>query len=109
MCYQVARSQISCGIRQVSGICHTPEDFLRNFWAMSDDPEWHRRFTWAIFSHYHLYFDTCQKIVDYIHVNNLGTVVVSDEEINPNSGNRIKMYTWKVNWATLEEWIGKNK
>lgn len=48
------------------------------------------------------------KLAHYIRENNLGTVTVSEENLNPNSGNRLKIFIWTFNWTDLKAWYEKN-
>lgn len=115
MTLKVCRINASCGIREVYslsaldyGTPDGPSKFVKDFYNGCDDPEWHRRFRFALFSHHHYSFDWMDRVVKYIESNGLGTVQVTSEGVNINSNNRIKVYLWEINWQGMEEWIKKS-
>lgn len=50
-----------------------------------------------------------QEFANFIRKNKLGTVRESVARVNPNSGNRIKMWIWAVNRTAMRKWYKDNK
>jgi hypothetical protein len=44
----------------------------------------------------------------YIESNKLGDVTVSPSKVNPNTGNRVRMFVWAINRPALDRWAYKN-
>jgi len=115
MTLKVCRINASCGIREVYsipsweyGTVDGPAKFVKDFYNGCDDPEYHRRFRFALFSHNHHSFHMCSSIVKFIEDNGFGTVTVTSEGVNINYLNKIKVYLWEIDWKNLVEWITKN-
>lgn len=47
-----------------------------------------------------------ESLTKYIRENGLGEVLETEEKVNPNSENRIKVYVWAINHEALEKWEG---
>ncbi len=47
------------------------------------------------------------ELRDFIVSNNLGVVTSTDAMQNPNSGRRLKLYTWQVNLTPLVDWCNR--
>lgn len=47
------------------------------------------------------------KLANYIRKHQLGTVTSTRLGANPNTGNHIKLFVWKVNEKALDRWINK--
>lgn len=94
-------TQISCGIDQLWDLCSDPEVTLEtgfDYVEPLDLP------AMIIFS------DTVSsgrgaKLAEYIVAQGLGSVLASKICLNPNSGNRIRMWIWHVNRAKTKKWI----
>lgn len=43
--------------------------------------------------------------VKYIRENKLGTVTVTPVHVNPNTGNPIRVYVWKIPKKLMEKWV----
>jgi len=97
-------SDISCGVVQLHSFDQhtTPEKFLFD----SLDDNFGGEFAFAIFS------DVLKpkrklsgtKFAKYIKDSGLGTVVETKIKINPNSGNKIRVWVWEVDRAKLDAW-----
>lgn len=121
MTIMICRSYISCGVRQIYNIegwnkiyFDEPGLFIKEFYNGSYDPAWGRKFKFAIFSHRSNGSEvggtqTCKKIKEFIETNNLGKVMESDTEKNPNSGNDIQIYIWNINWPAVEKFMADTK
>ena len=44
----------------------------------------------------------------FIHTHGLGDVTIGGKGVNPNTGNIVTVYLWKVNHNALERWWGEN-
>lgn len=44
-----------------------------------------------------------QELADYIEAKGLGSVVASDEQVNPSSGNTLTTFVWTPNWKKLRK------
>ena len=45
----------------------------------------------------------------FIRENALGSLVETGYEVNPNSGNRLKVWVWGIDHTALKSWYEKNK
>lgn len=50
-----------------------------------------------------------EKFSAYILKNKLGDVIASQRRVNPNSGNRLKVWIWTLNKQGLKKWAENNK
>lgn len=50
-----------------------------------------------------------EALKEYIIKNKLGSVLETKRRVNPNSGNRLKVYVWEVNRRSLAKWYKTNK
>jgi hypothetical protein len=111
----VTRSHISCGVREVFGIqgynegsfYYSPKLFIKHFWDGCNDPSWERKFRFALFSTREVEFKVLDDVTKYITDNELGTVMRSAVQINPNSGNNIQVCMWDIDWNNLKAFIAK--
>lgn len=104
-----------CGLGEVDNINgEKPEEILRNiknnFKKFYPDDEW----GYGEFNGTFLIFSDIRKkkygkdLAKYIVKNNLGEVGTLPSNKNPNSGNSLKVWLWRINFITLAEWYKNN-
>jgi hypothetical protein len=94
-----------CGVREFHGISQgTPTQIIKDFATLAEDP-YNDSDNFA-----HVFFTQAGKrttygtrLAEYIKRLDLGSVVSTPVETNPNSGNPLKMFVWTVNWKALRE------
>lgn len=111
----IDETQISCGVHQLYEIGRdTPKQSVaaakEDFFYESDD--WGSEAKLKKSCAFYIFSDTVSsgaglKLAKYIRDNRLGTVQISRAKVNPNSGNTIQVFTWKVNDRALQRWTGK--
>lgn len=48
-------------------------------------------------------------VANFVEENKLGEIHRSIAKRNPNTGNRIRVYLWNVNWRNYSNWIDKQE
>lgn len=97
-----------CGIAELANIYgDDPKETIFEIAELidrNDDPG----FRFAIFSSTKP-FKSGTELAAYIKKNKLGQVVKTRAARNPNSGNRLKVWTWTLSFTALQRWWSKNK
>jgi len=122
-------TEISCGIRQLSGLCKDParfnprdrippkqvllEAFDTSKGAIDENWTHYPETVGAIRFGVVLFSDSVRrgnglKLVAYIKAQKLGKVTVSPVIENPNTGNDIQLFTWYLDRKALVAWIDEN-
>lgn len=115
-----SNSNISCGVGQLHGFSRfkTPREFIYDAFIEIDsysgeaDGEADQDTPFFIFSDVITYrynneeqrrdkLLTGQRFATWLKRRNLGTVIASSPKINPNSGNKIRVWVWEVNKPAL--------
>lgn len=105
-------TSISCGVQQLYGVGYnTPSAVIRTAFRGQGDPD---RFTAHIvfsdvFSDSEDHVVGGQRLAEFIKERKLGTVVASPGRVNPNSGNRIKVWVWTPHRANLRAFLARRK
>ena len=50
-----------------------------------------------------------ERFAEFIEKEGLGTVTASERAKNPNSGNYIRIWTWKIDHPALTKWWAKRR
>jgi hypothetical protein len=130
-------TEISCGVRQLHGLCRdtnryraedkiAPKDvILEAFGAESetDEIDW-RDSSLTEFSDVPttiteinfgiiIFSDSARRgngkdLAKYITANKLGTVIPSEEVMNPNTKRKIQMWIWQLDRSAIIKWLKKN-
>lgn len=100
-------SEISCGVDQLSNLT-TPEEAVR---AVALDDNWDRRDDAR--AAFVLFSDTARRgkgrrLAAYIKKNKLGTITATAQKINRNSGNKIQVWVWSIDYKALDRWEKNN-
>ena len=107
-----------CGVREIYGVNEhrTGLAVLRRFAAHIYDPEkpyvvysGNARFRFAFFTQASRPGHTPpatygERLAACIRRSNVGNVIETEEAINPNSGNNLKMWVWQVDHDALKAW-----
>lgn len=106
MNYIVISSLNCCGIKEIAGIAGDPQDGIIRDVCES-------RYRYGTRCAYYIYSDTnsqeyAKELTKFIRENDLGHVEKMRDARNPNSGNKLNAYVWKVNELKLYAW-GKEK
>lgn len=93
-----------CGLREINWLSEhrTPESALFSLsgFALQKDRKWrHAIFTQAGRGRYG------DRLKAYILQHQLGSVVESPGEVNPNSGRVLKAFIWTINWTAVDAWM----
>lgn len=86
-----------CGIKEINGITYTRDvtrilDELRAQMMLTT-----RSCAFFIFSDNYRSSPYGDALASYIQAEGLGTVRTSNQKINPNSNNYVKVYVWEIN------------
>lgn len=100
-----------CGVREMNGLEDTPKETLQEMCAEicrgeCDHTRW-PLFRYAIFSDTHRSRKGI-NLAAYIQRHRLGSVISTRWNVNPNSGNRLKVWTWTLNSTNLKTWWKRN-
>jgi hypothetical protein len=93
-----------CGMREIdnlSGIRHS-EDAMLEFLRESEGDG--QRFRYAVFSEAGTNAKYGDNFRQFIEKNDLGSVIFTSWNKNPNTGNRVRAYIWTINWTALNKW-----
>jgi hypothetical protein len=103
-----------CGVREIDGIsdCASAEEAMKELLVEEADHDTTDQFDARPF----IIFTAITRVKggrktitygddfkNYILSNNLGTVVEMGPETNPGTGNKLKLYVWTPNYATLNK------
>lgn len=93
-----------CGIKELEGIIEDddPVDSIKSYVTSG----WSGAF--VVYSDISDDFRIGENLTDYIRTQELGTVQ-SQTSHNPNSGNELRMYVWKIDRTKLAEWAVRHK
>ena len=96
-----------CGLREASGLQDTPIEECIYEVARSRFGYEGEKFGFIIFSEEASY-RRGSTLKAYIKKHELGTVVQSPVEVNPNTGNRLRIYIYTIHQVNLLKWWNKN-
>lgn len=96
-----------CGVKEIQGISGDPVD------GIIRDVAGHRyysgqRCAYYLFTDNRLEPTKGKELANFIEKNKLGTITIAPRARNPNSGNIITTFMWKVNELYFFEWAKKN-
>ena len=104
----IHRSDISCGIRVITGLRESPRQLLQQIYNTSTRPDGGAGgiSKGAFF----IYSDNTarrggQNLTDFLVEKDLGTVYDTPARFNPNSGNDIVMWTFQPNWTAINRYV----
>jgi len=114
----IARSHISCGIRQLHGLNRDPELILHEICNTLAYPEY--GYEGVSRGAFFIYSDKLTigaelrpspgvKFTEYLLEQDLGVVYDTDSTRNPNSGNQIKLWTFAPNYRKLRAFARKKR
>ena len=97
-----------CGISELDGVYKgKPEEIIEDMYE-----QYGERFNgrYLIFSDRRRRngYTRLTRLARYIRENNLGRLTTLPPQVNPNSGNTLKVYLWAINLKTLSSW-GKKR
>lgn len=101
-----------CGVREISylGVDDDPKLSIRTLGEAIYNTSRSHRFRHAFFTQANNPQAASrtygEKFAAYITEHKLGKVVESDEQINPNSGNSLKVWIWTVDHEALSKHVG---
>lgn len=101
-------SSISCGVDQLFGLEHSPKTIVQDLaQEIVDHQEWYedRPPAFLVFSDA-VNFKNGRKLASYIKKNNLGALYGTQPKTNNNSGNKIQVWTWSVDWPAVIKLAG---
>lgn len=97
-----------CGVRDLGGLGQfrtSVEAFLdMGRWLFGDTSQYapsRNQFRYAIFSQAREESTYGHRFAAYIREHQLGELVETGFNVNPNSGNALKLWTWAINWVTF--------
>lgn len=104
----ISRSQISCGVMELSRIGGDTEDVLYAIGSRLYHPS--RGDPCAFFVFSDVYTDTsADRLQREVTILNLGSVRVSGKAENPHTGNTIVVYTWMKDHERFKAWYSKQR
>jgi len=92
-----------CGIAEYDGLLNDPEENLRR---ICSDRFSYENGAYIVFSD----IRACTRgksLVKLIKKHKLGTIISPRARVNPNSGNKLKMWIWSPNDRLLKKWYNK--
>ena len=94
----IEETEISCGVRQLSDLSIDPSDDVAEVaYEIFHEEE---DFTFVLFSDIE-YTGRGIALAEFIKKKGLGTIVKSRVKVNPNTGNKIRVYIWGLNRQRL--------
>lgn len=100
---EINRTEKNCGIGELHGIIGNKPDAIVKFIADSVVGEGEQKRAFIIFSDIKTHAHGT-ALAAYIRSQHLGTVVVSDVRVNPQTNNKLKVWTWGVDWKAVKIW-----
>ena len=106
-----------CGVRELHGVSDTPPiellqetcQELYDYYSYKYN-ELNGNFAFIVFSDtVHRGRHNGRRFAGYIRRYKLGTVVESPIRVNPNTGHKLRVWTWAVDWKAMKKWWEKHR
>ena len=104
--FEIYESHVSCGVRELSGVASSDMDAFKCIVAQSTSA----RGDWNYFDRNYTYIFSDNntgcgaKLAALIKRSGIGTITATPWRRNPNSGNMIKVWTWRYNGRVPKAW-----
>lgn len=105
-----------CGVREIAALfsSRSAEGAMRDFISeiktergYGGYPIQKDKFRYAVFTGT-VHSRAVPRFAAFIEANNLGEVICTGFNVNPNSNNRLKVYVWTVDHDAVQAWGKKN-
>lgn len=108
---RVTRQIGCCGIREIDGLQYTTSE-KKAIQEFLHRTKRNRYFRFVIFSQADGAWARVPnygvKFAAFIETNKLGTLTMSNTAVNPNTGNKVTVWIWSVDWDALKKWAKEN-
>ena len=96
-------SNLSCGVSALWGLTKTPKELVDIVLYDRNKGYGYKNYkeAFVVFSD-KTSSSRGQDLADYIRQNNLGAIIESEERVNPNTGNIIKVWVWSPPHQSLD-------
>lgn len=93
-----------CGVKELVGVRDKPEDIIEEIAAFHVEDQGFR---------YLIYTDTKtfpggKRLTNFIRSKKLGSVTSPRMGVNPNSGNKLKAYLWRLDLNAIRKYYNEN-
>lgn len=100
----LSASPISCGVYLMNDLYGGAVGAIRSAFEQSTP----RLISQVVFSDVVGKASAGTALAKHILDKNLGTITASRIKVNPNTGNRIRVWVWELNVPNLEKWLNKH-
>ena len=107
-----------CGMRELDGVSNNaPIGLLQKMcgdlcdsYYSEENTKLNSNFAFIVFSDtFHRGKHSGRRFAGYIRRYKLGNVVESPIRVNPNTGHKLRVWTWAVDWKAMKKWWEKHR